>query len=261
MDARLTRVVVRLAIVLAALGTLAACGSTASDRTSPPAADACRALTEAQLTKATDDTEPIPCTRRHTAQTYLVGHLPGSAGTGYRSQAVAKYVFTACRAAFLRELDIDDALALRVDLSWAWFGPSRQGWEHGARWFRCDVVGGADGARRLRPIPANLRTLFHGLPPNAWLRCRSGADFTTATAVPCSQAHTWRAVSAIKIGGPDQPYPGDRFSEVRARDYCADAVIAWLDYPPTYAYGYTTFHQAEWEAGNRRALCWAGTTR
>jgi hypothetical protein len=182
-------------------------------------------------------------------------------GSGYRSRTAVAHVYAACRKAYLAELDIDDALALRVDLSWAWFGPSRKGWEAGARWFRCDIVGGADGATRLRPLPDRLRTLFHGLPPDAWMRCRSGDDFTRAAAVPCSAPHTWRAVSAIKLGDPGDAYPGDHFSEGRARDYCADAVIAWLDYPPTYAYGYTTFHRAEWEAGNRRALCWAGTTR
>jgi len=241
---------------------LSACGATtASDRTTPPRDGACRNLRTAQLTQHTDDTPARSCTRTHTAQTYVVGSFPASVGGGYRSRAAVAYVYRTCRKGFLDELDIDDALALRVDLSWVWFGPSHKGWDAGARWFRCDIVGGADDDTRLRPLPARLGTLFHGLPPDTWMRCRSGDDFTRATPVPCSAPHTWRAVSAIKLGDADDPYPGDHFSQVRARDYCADAVIAWLDYPPTYAYGYTTFHRAEWEAGNRRALCWAGTTR
>jgi len=248
--------------VFALATVLSACGSTtASDHKTPPQQGACRNLTRAELSRPTNDTPAKPCSRPHNAQTYVVGTFPASVGPGYRSRAGAAYVYTTCRKAFLKKLDIDDALALRVDLSWAWFGPSRKGWDAGARWFRCDIVGGADDTARLRALPAKLGRLFHGLPPDKWMRCRSGNDFAHATPVPCSQAHTWRAVSAIKLGAPSDPYPGDHFSQVRARDYCADAVIAWLDYPPTYAYGYTTFHEAEWKAGNRRALCWAGTTR
>ena len=30
-------------------------------------------------------------------------------------------------------------------------------------------------------------------------------------------------------------------------------------YPVDYDFGYTWFHEAEWEAGNRRSVCWAKT--
>lgn len=250
------------AVLIAAVLLDAGCGGfTPADRTAPPPDGSCHALTAAALSRPSDSSAAVACTKAHTTLTYLVGTVPKAAATGYRSQPVSAYVYRTCRAGFLNYLGIDDSLALRVDLSWAWFGPSREGWDAGARWFRCDLVGGASGASTLRPLPTQVRTLFHGVPPDAWLRCRAGADFTTAAPVPCSAPHNWRAVSAIKLGTPDAAYPGDRFSQVRARDYCSDAVIAWLDYPPTYAYGYTVFHRAEWEAGNRRALCWAGTDR
>jgi len=47
--------------------------------------------------------------------------------------------------------------------------------------------------------------------------------------------------------------------EVRTRDYCSDSVGAWMNYPVDYDFGYTYFHQAEWQAGNRRSICWAKT--
>jgi hypothetical protein len=47
---------------------------------------------------------------------------------------------------------------------------------------------------------------------------------------------------------------------VTTRDYCSDSVGAWLNYPVDYQYGYTWFHEAEWEAGNRRSVCWAKTS-
>ena len=79
--------------------------------------------------------------------------------------------------------------------------------------------------------------------------------------VPCSDQHDWRAVTTIKLGAPGGPYPGDRLAEVRSRDYCSDSVGAWMNYPVDYEFGYTWFHEGEWQAGNRRTICWAKTDR
>ena len=68
-------------------------------------------------------------------------------------------------------------------------------------------------------------------------------------------------LSTIKLGDAKDPYPGDRVSEVRSRDYCSDSVGAWMNYPVEYDFGYTWFHEAEWKAGNRRSICWAKTDR
>ena len=78
--------------------------------------------------------------------------------------------------------------------------------------------------------------------------------------MPCSEPHDWRAVTTIKLGEPDDPYPGDRLVEVRTRDYCSESVSAWMNYPAKFEYGFTWFHEAEWEAGNRRSVCWARTS-
>ena len=48
-------------------------------------------------------------------------------------------------------------------------------------------------------------------------------------------------------------------SRCTTRDFCSDSVGAWLNYPVDYDFGYTWFHEAEWEAGNRRSVCWAKT--
>ena len=45
------------------------------------------------------------------------------------------------------------------------------------------------------------------------------------------------------------------------RDYCSKSVGAWLGYPVDYDYGYTWFHEPEWDAGNRRSVCWAKTSQ
>ena len=78
--------------------------------------------------------------------------------------------------------------------------------------------------------------------------------------IPCTEPHDWRAVTTIKLGESNDPYPGDRASQIRTRDFCSDSVGAWLGYPVTYDYGYTWFQEPEWLGGNRRSVCWAKTT-
>ena len=68
-------------------------------------------------------------------------------------------------------------------------------------------------------------------------------------------------VKPIKLGEPDDAYPGDTAAEKTTRDYCSKSVAAWLGYPVDYDYGYTWFHEAEWDAGNRRSVCWAKTSQ
>lgn len=258
---RRTRVLVLLAALTAGSMLTGCGGDNPSDSTTAPKRLACHDLDIGDLRHHTDDTAPVSCKQRHTAQTFFVGSFPKRLGEDYNTKEQGAYVFDRCTPAFEKFLGIDDSLTLRIELSWAWFAPSEEGWSDGARWFRCDVVGGRSGSVSLRALPRTAKALFRGRPPDAWLSCRRGNDFKTATRLPCSQRHDWRAVSAIKLGEPDDPYPGDRFSEVRARDYCSDAVGAWMGYAPNFAYAYTWFHKAEWEAGNRRAVCWARTDR
>ena len=68
-------------------------------------------------------------------------------------------------------------------------------------------------------------------------------------------------MTTIKVGEENEEYPGDRVVEVTTRDFCSDSVGAWLNYPVDYEYAYTYFHRAEWEAGNRRSVCWARCPR
>ena len=89
--------------------------------------------------------------------------------------------------------------------------------------------------------------------------CVNGPSVNGSPKIPCSEPHSWRAVTTIVLGKPKDPYLGDRLSEVRSRDFCSESVGAWMNYPIDYDYGYTWFHEAEWKAGNRRSICWAKT--
>lgn len=235
--------------------------ATASDSTTPPKLGACRPLEAPDLDAHTNDTKPVPCSKAHTAETFLVGSLPASTGSSYGDRRHGTYVFRTCTKAFQKFLGADESLTMRIRLSWAWFRPSEAGWKKGARWFRCDVVGGAKEDNPLRDLPRTAKALFRGRPPEKWLTCARGDTVLNSIKVPCTKSHNWRAVATIKLGGPATPYPGDRIVEVRTRDYCSDQVGAWMNYPTDYEFGYTWFHRAEWQAGNRRSICWAKTER
>jgi hypothetical protein len=257
--------VVRRTVVLLALAVVAAaCGSsglreTEADGAAPPEQGACRDLLAENVERPANATPAVPCSQHHTAQTFAVGTLPADAGTAYDDKSLGKFVFGTCSAAFRSFLGLDESLALRVQLSWAWFRPSERGWRQGARWYRCDVVGGPHGAKKLRALPSDAHGLFSADLPDAWLTCARGSTIPKATKVPCSETHDWRAVSTIKVGLPQDPYPGDRIVQVRSRDRCSDWVAAWTHYAPNFDYGYTWFHEAEWATGNRRSICWART--
>ena len=63
-------------------------------------------------------------------------------------------------------------------------------------------------------------------------------------------------LTTLRVGGS-----ADRLVEVQTRDFCDKSVGAVLGYPVKYDFAYTWFHEAEWEVGNRRSICWAKTDR
>lgn len=258
---------VRRTVVLLAVVVLAgACAETQrrdteSDRLTPPRVGACRVVSADDLDRPTNSRKVVPCTSRHTAETFAVGTLPASTGSAYEDRRHGTFVFDTCAKAFRDFLGVDESLGMRIRLTWAWFRPSERGWDRGARWYRCDVVGGPRDARELAAMPRTTKGMFTSARPDEWLACARGKTVTGSTKVSCAEAHDWRAVTTVKVGQPADPYPGDRIVEVRSRDRCRDWLGAWLHYPEDYEYGYTWFHQAEWSTGNRRSICWARTDR
>lgn len=243
------------------MGLLTACGANPSDTTKAPANGACRSLTLPDLSARISNAKEVPCSSPHNAQTFIVATFPPSVGTSDQSLALGAYAYQVCAPAFETYLGASDSLVLRIQLSWAWFGPTSDAWKRGARWFRCDVVGAPADLSSLADLPQTVKNLLINVPSDQWLTCATGAVFSERSEVSCAQAHTWRAVTAAKLGQPSDPYPGDHLSEILANNYCSDAIAAYFDYADTYEFGYTVFHAAEWKAGNRRAICWAKTTK
>ncbi|HVK29941.1 MAG TPA: septum formation family protein [Nocardioides sp.] len=259
-------------LVLALLGTaLTGCGSEDQggntdpdlvDSTALPDAGVCRDLTPDDVAMPANATKTVACSTRHTAETFAVGELPSEFDdVEYRDSELGTYAYRTCSTKFAGFVGADESLVLRTTLSWAWFRPSEKAWGKGARWYRCDVIGGNTSSTEYRPLPETARGMLSGRPNDSWLSCAAGPSVAEGEKLPCSQKHDWRAVTTVKLGAPEDEYPGDRVMESRTRSFCANSVKAWLNYPAEFEYGFTFFHQAEWKAGIRRSVCWAKTTK
>ncbi|GAB2989708.1 septum formation family protein [Nocardioides montaniterrae] len=264
---RLRSTVACLTLLLAPL--LTGCGSEDQgsnsdpdqvDSVAAPADGACRLLTVADARLHVNATRTVDCSAKHTAQTYAVGELPATfKSASYDDPELDSWAYRTCSSKFSTYVGADESLVLRTTISWVWFRPSKEAWDKGARWYRCDVVGGNDDSTTYRRLPTKAKGMLSGRPDDHWLACAAGAEFPSSAKVACSQPHDWRAVTTIKLGEPGDPYPGDAVAESRSNSFCSSSVKAWLNYPATYAWGYTFFHEAEWEMGNRRSVCWAHT--
>lgn len=260
----------RWAVAAALTAALVGCGTTPEDgadggeeaeSVDTPQLGTCRALAPEDISLTTDDSPSVPCAGPHTAQTYAVGTMPPTfAGAAYDSPEVGAYAFETCTAQLQKFLGGDESLVMRSLLTWAWFRPAPEAWEAGERWYRCDAVGGSEQSTALLDLPETARGILQGRPDDKWMACVEGASVDAGEKVPCSQTHDWRAVTTIKLGEPSDAYPGDRLVETKTRNFCSDSVGAWLNYPIDFDYGFTWFHEAEWDAGNRRSICWAKTS-
>ena len=76
---------------------------------------------------------------------------------------------------------------MRTVVSWAWFRPSEKAWDDGARWYRCDVVGGGDQTEAYVDLPETAEGLLLGRPDDDWMVCAAGPTVTSSVKVPCSQ--------------------------------------------------------------------------
>lgn len=234
----------------------------AVDQVKPPELGACRMLTPEDVQAPDNAVETVDCSDPHTAQTFAIGTFPDDVAgedTEYDDPALSRFALEECGTRFQKFVGGDQSIVLRSLVSWAWFRPSEKAWDDGARWYRCDIVGGTDTATEYAPLPDDAKGLFSRGPVEEWMQCVNGKTIASAPPTPCSEPHVWRAVSTITLGDKNDPYPGDRLVEVRTRDFCSESVGAYLDYQPEYEYAYTWFYEAEWEAGNRRSICWAKT--
>ena len=249
-----------LVAVAACSQTKAQSGQEDIDSIETPQLGACRILTPSDIEEASNASAVVGCKADHTAETFAVGTFPKSLTEADPDDPLlGAHIYEVCGKRVQAFLGGEESTVMRSTLTWAWFRPSDDAWDKGARWYRCDAVGGGEQSKSFMNLPETAKGLLLGIPSDRWMTCVNGPTVSGSVKIACTQPHTWRAVTTIKLGEPGDPYPGDRLVEVQSRDFCSDSVGAWLNYPIDYDFGYTFFHEAEWQAGNRRPICWALT--
>ena len=225
-----------------------------------PELGACRDLAPGDVAQPANATKTVDCAEDHTAETYAVGALPARyEDVAYDDPDLGKFAYKTCSDAFEKFLGADESPGDADRGQLGLVPPVEEGLGRG-----CAVVP-LRRRRRRRGVPAfvalpeSAKGLLLGRPKDRWLVCATGPSVAGNGKVPCNQKHTWRAVTTIKVGLDTDDYPGDRLVEVKTKEFCSDSVGAWMNYPVDYDFAYTWFHEAEWEAGNRRSVCWART--
>ena len=261
----------RVSLAAITLVLLAGCGAQPQgfdadpdqvDAIEAPANGACRNLTPEDLGNTANASSVVPCSQTHTAETFHVQLLPDQfSDAAYDARSLSSYAGRTCTTAFARFLGTDESTSMRTIVTWAWFRPSGDAWNDGARWFRCDVVGGAVDSAQLVSLPVTAAGLLSDGPDEEWMACVDAPSVAQSPRIACAKPHVWRAVTTIKLGDEDAQYPGDEAVVKRTKDFCSGSVSAWLGYPPDFDFGYTWFGAAAWQSGNRRSVCWARTTK
>lgn len=262
-----------LLIVVLAVLALSGCGGDRAaakgedpkqvDSTALPEVGKCRNLTHEDVAEAYNFDKYVPCDEPHNAETFGAGPLPDEfKDAEYGDEKVNEWAFSQCRKLLEKYVGSDQSLLMRSMLSHVYFGPSEKAWDEGARWIRCDVVGGGQQGAEYVDLPTTTRNLLKVKKvedvEDRWMVCAEGKSVSSAK-VPCSEPHQMRAVTTIKLGEAKTKFLGVAESKKKASQYCKGSVQAWLGYPESFDYGYTWFGEKEWNAGNRWAVCWAVT--
>ena len=149
-------------------------------------------------------TQTVDCAEKHTAETYAVGDAAGPL-RGRRPTTTwtsATFAYKTCSDGFEKFLGADESLVMRTVVSWAWFRPSEKAWDDGARWYRCDVVGGGEQSAEFVRCPRPPRACSSAAPRTAGWSARPVPRSPATARSPATSAHNWRAVTTIKVGRP-----------------------------------------------------------
>lgn len=217
------------------VGALAACAGNDGQGASRSAADAsstssaaaapsfdmprpgdCRGPITREIIEAVSDLRPtVPCEGPHGSETYFVGELPAAMATLSHPQVseladdfpAKRQVVDECerendRFVGVKRLAAD---AIRPDnLDWAFFIPSSDDWEMGARWIRCDAVTELFEGQTERSTTERMQGLAARDPlPDAFRRCYADVAAVEASGLgPCDQPHRVELMLEFRVTDP-----------------------------------------------------------
>lgn len=178
-----------------------------------PAIGDCHTLASGQLDDGSDEAAPVPCGDHHTSVTYDVGQIKGSIDDFDGDEACENEL-------------LDKAVGRDYRLTyanWTFYVPTIEQEDHGARWYRCDLIMEASTSSRLRALPATLPLIKDDSGSSPFMVCSTdiaGPD-QQGDIVPCSQEHAYEAVTVATLPTTER-WPGDAKVDSQARAACED---------------------------------------
>lgn len=243
-------------------GSGAAGGAQRPESPPRPPANGCYVLGFDAATEPTNDSRPVPCSKRHTAQTYHVGRLDTVVDghlLAVDSEMAQRQVERTCPRKLVEYVGGSPEARALSRLEAVWFSPTIEQSDQGASWFRCDVVAvGRPSTLAPLPPPGRLR----GILDRSDALDEVGLCGTAAPGargferVICSRRHAWRAISTIGISGGAQ-YPGVAQVREAGERECRERVQAATGSPERFSYGWEWPTRDQWRAGQRFGYCWA----
>lgn len=276
-------------LLLAALLTVAACSSseeTASDRAGdgtrtsaparpdkttpapkppspPPETGRCRNLTFADIGLFSNQSKELACGEAHTAYTFAVETLPDEVafdGVDIHNDAVQTAAAQSCNTSFPAFIGGDAPTRALARLTVTYFLPEQGDFDRGAYWVRCDVVA-LQSAQMLAPLPRDVKGILDDDGALSKLGvCSNGEPGAQGSAlVMCTEPHTYRALSALRLGDDNAAYPGEDTAKSTG-EQCEEVVGDVLGVEGGFTYGWTYPSAADWAGGQRFGYCWNQTS-
>ena len=227
-----------------------------------PGRTACYRLAPGQLTRPTNDSDPVPCDSPHTSRTVFVGTLD-TIVNGHSVAVDSAFVQRQLAGTCPRRLaSYVGGTAKARDLSRfavVWFSPTLAQSDRGADWFRCDLVAfsGETSLFALPRRPPGVRgVLDRPRALDTYGLCGSAAPGDKGfERVICGRPHSWKAFDTIGLRGGKR-YPGAGALRDAGDGECKSRAAARAEDALKFRYGWEWPTREQWVTGQRFGYCW-----
>ncbi len=230
-----------------------------------PKVGECRALTFGAIGRYSSASPATSCQRPHTALTFAVVKLPKDIafnGVDIGNDAVQEKASLLCRAEFADYIGGSAATRALSRLSVTYFLPTQPDFDAGSRWVRCDVIA-LQSARVLADLPDTVKgfNATDAALDDYGVCSRGEPGAADALLLMCNQDHTYRALSALRLGSDSAAYPGQQVVGTEGQQRCDTYISDALGLGGGYTYAWTYPSADDWSNGQRFGFCWNQTTQ